>query len=109
MLLAFQERDSLGIVQGVFPSDVLGNFFLSDFDAYCDLHGIPSARYVDDIYLHFATEVEAKKGLIELSERLRQNGHHLNEYKCGFRTTHDVFREETEVDLLFDAAREDVR
>lgn len=109
MLLAFQERDSFGIVQGVFPSDVLGNFFLSDFDAYCDLHGIPSARYVDDIYLHFATEVEAKKGLIELIERLRQNGLHLNEYKSGIRTSHEVFREETEVDELFDEAREEVR
>lgn len=35
MLLSFQERDSSGIVQGVYPSDLLGNFFLSDFDAYC--------------------------------------------------------------------------
>src|SRR4051812_38920329 len=31
MLLAFQERDSFGIIQGVFPSDILGNFFLSEF------------------------------------------------------------------------------
>jgi len=51
MLLSFQERDSFGIVQGVFPSDVLGNFFLSDFDAYCELNDIGSARYVDDIYM----------------------------------------------------------
>lgn len=26
LLLAFQERDSFGIIQGVFPSDMLGNF-----------------------------------------------------------------------------------
>ncbi|MFC1885308.1 reverse transcriptase domain-containing protein [Thermodesulfobacteriota bacterium] len=109
MLLAFQERDSFGIIQGVFPSDVLGNFFLSDFDAYCDLHEIPSARYVDDIYLHFKTEIGAKKGLIELIERLRQNGLHLNEYKSGIRTTKEIIREETEVDELFQAAREEVR
>lgn len=64
---------------------------------------------MDDIYLHFTTEVEAKKGLIELIERLRQNGLHLNEYKSGIRTTHEVIREETEIDELFQAAREEVR
>ncbi len=109
MLLAFQERDSFGIVQGLFPSDILGNFFLSDFDAYCDLHDIPSARYVDDIYLHFPTEIDAKRGLIDLIERLRQNGLHLNEYKSGIHTADNILREETELDTLFDEAREEVR
>jgi hypothetical protein len=27
VLLAFQERNSFGIIQGVFPSDLLGNFY----------------------------------------------------------------------------------
>jgi len=109
MLLAFQERDSYGIIQGVFPSDVLGNFFLAEFDGYCDIHQIPSARYVDDMYLYFESEAEAQRGLIELIERLRKDGLHLNEYKSGIRTTHEVLREETEVDVLFEAAREEVR
>lgn len=109
MLLAFQERDSFGIIQGVFPSDVLGNFFLSEFDGYCDIHEIPSARYVDDMYLYFASEVDAQRGLIELIERLRKDGLHLNEYKSGIRTTHEVLREETEVDVLFEEARSEVR
>ena len=40
MLLAFQERDSLGIIQGLFPSDLFSNFYLSDVDAYCEIQGI---------------------------------------------------------------------
>lgn len=109
MLLAFQERDSFGIIQGVFPSDILGNFFLSEFDGYCDLHEIPSARYVDDMYLHFASQVDARRGLVDLIEQLRKDGLHLNEYKSGIRTTHEALREETEVDALFEEAREEVR
>jgi len=109
MLLAFQERNSFGIVQGLFPSDVLGNYFLSDLDAYCELHDIPSARYVDDIFMHFSTEIEAQKGLIDLIGRLRKNGLHLNEYKSGIKTARDVRRDESVVDNLFDEAREEVR
>lgn len=109
ILLAFQERDSFGIIQGVFPSDILGNFFLSEFDGYCDLHEIPSARYVDDMYLHFGSEVDARRGLIDLIEKLRKDGLHLNEYKSGIRTTHETLREETEVDTLFEEARKEVK
>jgi len=109
MLLAFQERNSFGIVQGVFPSDVLGNFFLSEFDAYCELHDIPSARYADDIYLRFPTKVDAAKGLVDLIESLRKNGLHLNESKSGIHSAEDIIREETELDSLFDEAREETR
>jgi hypothetical protein len=109
ILLAFRERDSFGIIQGVFPSDILGNFFLSEFDGYCDLHEIPSARYVDDMYLYFESEVDAQRGLIRLIEQLRRDGLHLNEYKSGIRTTREVLREETGVDVLFEEAREEVR
>ena len=51
LLLAFTERNSNGIIQGVFPSDMLGNFYLSALDAYCEIAGLESARYVDDIYI----------------------------------------------------------
>jgi hypothetical protein len=109
MLLAFRERDSFGIIQGVFPSDALGNFFLSEFDGYCDIHEIPSARYVDDMYLYFQSAMDAQRGLIDLIEQLRKDGLHLNEYKSGIRTTHEVLREETDVDVLFEKARDEVR
>ena len=108
MLLAFRQRDSFGIVQGLYPSDVLGNFFLSDFDAFCELQTIPSARYVDDIYLAFGSEVAARRGLIALIERLRRDGLHLNEYKSAIWLSEQVIREETAVDRLFDEVRDEI-
>lgn len=108
MLLAFQERDSFGIIQGVFPSDVFGNFYLSDFDGFCELHDIPSARYVDDFYLQFGTEKDARRGLMHLIDRLRRNGLHLNEHKSGIRTAEELISEETEIDRLFEEARSEV-
>jgi Reverse transcriptase (RNA-dependent DNA polymerase) len=109
MLLAFQERNSFGIVQGVYPSDVLGNFFLSEFDAFCELQSIPSARYVDDIYMAFGSEAEAKKGLVDLIERLRKNGLHLNEYKSGIFPSRQVVRDETAIDRMFTIVRDGVQ
>lgn len=108
MMLAFRERNSFGILQGVYPSDALGNFFLSDFDAYCELAEVPSARYVDDIYMGFISEAEARKGLGSLIETLRKDGLHLNEFKSKIMPANDVIREETAIDRLFDEIREEV-
>ena len=105
LLLSFQERDSFGIIQGVYPSDLLGNFFLSEFDSYCELNGIPSARYVDDIYMSFSSEAEAREGLISLIEHLRREGLHLNEYKSGIHLSNAVVRDESAIDDLFENAR----
>lgn len=108
MMLAFRERNSFGIVQGVYPSDALGNFFLSDFDAYCELADIPSARYVDDMYIGFPSEAEARKGLANLIETLRKDGLHLNEYKSKIMPADEVIEEETAIDRLFDEIREEI-
>lgn len=108
MMLSFRERNSFGIIQGLYPSDALGNFFLSDFDAYCDLAEVPSARYVDDIYMGFASEAEARRGLGSLIETLRKDGLHLNEFKSKIMPANDVIREETAIDRLFDEIREEV-
>ncbi|MCT7375894.1 RNA-directed DNA polymerase [Chelativorans salis] len=108
MMLAFRERNSFGIIQGVYPSDALGNFFLSDFDAYCELADILSARYVDDIYMGFPSEAEARQGLAGLIETLRKDGLHLNEYKSKIMPADEVIREETAIDRLFDEIREEV-
>lgn len=108
MMLAFRERNSFGIIQGVYPSDALGNFFLSDFDAYCDLAEVLSARYVDDIYMGFPSEAEARKGLASLIETLRKDGLHLNEYKSKIIPADEVIQEETMIDRLFDEVRKEV-
>jgi hypothetical protein len=108
MIIAFRERNSFGIIQGVYPSDVLGNFFLSDFDAHCEITNIPSARYMDDIYMGFDSEFEARNGLSNLIEMLRKDGLHLNEYKSRIMRADDVIREETAIDRLFDEIRAEV-
>ena len=108
MLSAFRERNSFGIIQGVFPSDLFGNFFLSDFDAYCEIQNIPSARYVDDIYMGFETEIAARRGLGRLIERLRQDGLQLNEFKTSIMPSDDVVQEETAIDRLFDEIRDEL-
>jgi len=108
MMLAFRERNSFGIIQGVYPSDALGNFFLSDFDAYCELAEVLSARYVDDIYMGFPSEPDARKGLASLIESLRKDGLHLNEFKSKIMPADEVIREETAIDRLFDEIREEI-
>lgn len=108
MLLAFRQRNSFGIVQGVYPSDVLGNFYLSDFDGDCALREIPSARYVDDIFVGFNTEVEARRSLLRIIERLRQNGLYLNPSKTDIRPSDHILDQEQEIDQLFDKAREEI-
>lgn len=107
-LLAFRQRSSSGIIQGLFPSDVLGNFYLVDFDADCSLQGLPSARYVDDIYVGFDSLHEARRGLVRLSERLRQTGLSLNSEKTHISKSTELLREEREIDGLFAEARAEI-
>ncbi len=109
MLLAFQGRKSFGIVQGLFPSDILGDFYMSNLDAYFEIKQIRSARYNDDIYLQYSSYLEAQRGFVDLIERLRKDGLHLNEYKSVIWAAQDTMREETEVETLFAAAREEIR
>jgi hypothetical protein len=109
ILLAFREKNSFGIIQGCFPSDLLGNFYLSDLDAYCELNNVPSARYVDDFFMHFSSIENAFKGLLDLIERLRQNGLNINEFKSGIQEAGDLKKEESELDKIFNEAREEVQ
>jgi len=108
MFLAFQERDSFGIVQGVYPSDLFGNFYLSDLDAQCELSGWGSTRFVDDFFIHFDTRRDAERGLSHIIAALRRDGLHLNENKSGIRLAEDLIWEETELDRLLDQAWDDV-
>lgn len=51
VLETWSGRFSYGIPQGMFPSDLLGNFYLSTLDTYLASQNIPSLRYVDDLVL----------------------------------------------------------
>lgn len=107
-LLSFRGRSSTGILQGIYPSDVLGNFYLSDFDSDCDLKELPSARYVDDIFIGHSDEISARREIVNLSSRLRQNGLALNPAKTKVVSSAEIVSEERELDRMFSEARDEV-
>lgn len=109
VLKAFTQNDSHGIIQGLFPSDFLGNFYLTTIDERQRVAETPSIRYVDDIYLFYASETEARKGLAGLCRDLRDEGLSLNESKTRILTAQDLIAEETEVDRLFERAKQEIR
>ena len=108
VLSAWMEKDSHGILQGMFPSDFLGNFSLCGLDADLGDRGVPFIRYVDDIYLFYPSLDEARRGLVELCRTLRNDGLHLNESKSGILNSHSLLREETELDRKFKSARAEI-
>ncbi len=107
-LLALTQKDSHGIVQGVFPSDFLGNFYLLGLDADLQLREIPSIRYVDDIYLFVKDYPHALETLLSLSVQLRREGLHLNERKTDIMPMSQLISEETELDRRFGEARKEL-
>lgn len=108
-LLEFTNRDSHGILQGMFPSDLLGNFYLVGLDGILRIKGIPSIRFVDDLYLFFPNRFDAQKGLIELCRILRSEGLNLNESKTKIDGAENLIEEETEIDRLFALAKQEIR
>jgi len=109
ILSRFMENDSHGILQGMFPSDFLGNFYLASLDNGLKVKDVPSIRYVDDLYLFYPSLLEAKKGLFDLCRILRDEGLNLNERKTKIVQTHELLAEETEIDRLFNNAKEEIR
>lgn len=108
LLLAWMEKDSHGILQGMFPSDFLGNFYLCGLDSELTDRGIPSARFVDDLYPFFPSLDDARRGLVDLCRILRNDGLHLNESKSYIVESENLLREETELDRMFEEAREEI-
>ncbi len=104
--MSFQtEKISSGIVQGVYPSDFLGNFYLCSIDGVLAMNDMSYARYVDDICIFFKTENQAKSFVIYLNQLLRKEGLDLNELKTRILSVTSFLKEETEIDEMFDNAR----
>ena len=101
------QKDSHGIIQGVFPSDFLGNFYLCSLDAEHQINEIPFVRYVDDIYMFFRSEKEVNIHKIFLSSWLRRDGLNLNEAKTRTFEVEDLVKEETEIELMFEEAKKE--
>ncbi len=108
VLSAHTAKDSHGIIQGIFPSDVLGNYYLTAFDSYLNSKNIEFIRFVDDYWMFFDTEKDATKTLIDICSYVRKEGLYLNEYKTKILSTKDLHYEETEIDRLFEAAKREL-
>jgi hypothetical protein len=98
------ERSSRGILQGVYPSDLFGNFYMVPIDRFLDDQDTPSARYVDDIYV-FVESVDAADQLLrELIPFLRTYDLVLNEAKCVIMPKAALITEEPDLEDLFSNA-----
>jgi len=108
LLLAFTQKDSHGIVQGIFPSDFLGSFYLCSLDTRYETENIPSVRYVDDFYTFYKTPRDALVNKIRLSSWLRPDGLNLNESKSDVFEVEKLVQEETEIDKMLESAKEEI-
>lgn len=107
-LLAFTEKNSHGIIQGVYPSDLLGNYYLTSIDALHKINDIECARYVDDMYIFFESELAATFHQIELGAWLRKESLHFNEAKTKIYHVEELLKEENEIDDLFHEVIDDM-
>jgi Reverse transcriptase (RNA-dependent DNA polymerase) len=102
------QRSSRGILQGIYPSDLFGNYYLAPVDRFFDEYGVPSARYVDDLYV-FLESVEAADQLLHrLIPTLRIYDLVLNENKSVLMPKSALRTEEPDLEALFAAAVEEI-
>ncbi|WDT77877.1 MAG: reverse transcriptase domain-containing protein (plasmid) [Candidatus Manganitrophus sp.] len=102
------ERSSRGILQGLYPSDLLGNYYLTPIDRILKDWGVPSARYVDDIYVFVKSVDEADRLLRALIPALRSYDLVLNEAKCIILPKSALATEEPDLEALFEDAVEEI-
>jgi len=109
MLTAYTgDRNSRGILQGIYPSDLFGNYYLAPIDKFFNETGVPSARYVDDFYLFLANMDAADRLLRELIPLLRSYDLVLNEAKSAIMPKSALMSEEPDLEALFSAAVEEI-
>lgn len=102
------ERSSRGIIQGIYPSDLLGNFYMEPIDRFLADQNISSARYVDDLYI-FLRNVDASELLMrQLVPELRSYDLVLNEAKSVIMPKTALNTEEPDLESLFDEAIEEI-
>ena len=102
------ERRSRGILQGMYPSDMFGNYYMAPIDQFLDEYGVPSARYVDDMYI-FVESVDAADQLLrQLIPVLRSYDLVLNEAKSVIMPKSALITEEPDLETLFEAAVDEI-
>lgn len=109
LLLTFTgERSSRSIIQGVYPSDLFGNFYMVPIDRSLDDAGVQSARYVDDLYIFVESVDHADRVLRDLIPALRSYDLSLNESKCKIVPKSLIHTMEPDLEVLFNAAVEEI-
>jgi hypothetical protein len=107
LVLVTGDRNSRGLLQGLFPSDLFGNFYLNPIDEHLKDLEIPSARYVDDIYVFVATLRDAEEVTRILTSKLRDYDLGLNEAKSKLLRSRSLTMEEPDLERLFNDAFEE--
>lgn len=101
-------RSSRGILQGIFPSDLFGNFYMAPIDRFLADAGFRSARYVDDLYVFVETVDAADRLLRELIPFMRSYDLSLNENKSSILPKNLLATMEPDLEALFQAAVEEI-
>jgi len=102
------ERSSRGILQGMYPSDLFGNFYMEPIDRLFADRGIASARYVDDMYIFLPTVSASDDLMRTLIPTLRQYDLVLNEAKSVIIPKKALNSEEPDLEALFKQAVEEI-
>lgn len=104
------ERNSRGILQGMYPSDLFGNFYLAPVDQFLkDDLGVASTRYVDDLYV-FLNSIDASVDVVRrLIPMLRSYDLILNEAKSKILPAKSLLTEEPDLEGLFSAAFDEAK
>jgi len=97
----WRETKSYGILQGMYPSDLFGNYYLSQVDYILKLKNFDFVRFVDDIYIFSNNEHDLKKIIVYICNTLRQQGLFLNENKTLFAESKIICDQLLEFDRLF--------
>jgi hypothetical protein len=109
LVLNTGDRSSRGLLQGIFPSDLLGNFYLNPIDQMFKDLGIRSVRYVDDIYVFVPSIPKAEEIARELTKTLRDYDLILNESKSKLLNSKSLIVEEPDLEKLFSDASDELK
>lgn len=102
------ERSSRSILQGVYPSDLFGNFYMAPIDRILNDMDVASTRYVDDMYI-FVTSVDHAEQIVrDLIPALRSYDLSLNENKCRILPKNLLHTMEPDLGALFQAAVDEI-
>jgi hypothetical protein len=101
-------RSSRGILQGVFPSDLFGNFYLYPIDRYLADSAIPAVRYVDDLYMFFKNHDECDLHIINIFRELRKIDLYLNESKSSVMSPLGLRTSDPDLDAMFSEAAQEI-